>query len=57
LAALSSIPWVGGLLSATASLHSEQDQGRVNALHEQWIEEHRRRLEELAKALAGIAAA
>jgi hypothetical protein len=55
LAALSSIPWVGGLLSATASLNSEKEQGRVNALHEQWIEEHRRRLDELAKALAGIA--
>src|SRR5206468_765847 len=45
LAALSSVPWVGGLLSATASLHGERDQGRVNGLHEQWIEEHQRRLE------------
>lgn len=56
LAALSSIPWVGGLLSAATSLHGENDQGRTNALQQQWLEEHQRRLVDLGKALADIAA-
>lgn len=54
LAALSSIPWVGGLLSASASLDGEADQGRVNELQQEWIAEHRRKLEELARALSEI---
>lgn len=56
LAALSSVPWVGGLLGATASMHAEVDQGRTNNLHQQWLEEHQRRLVDLGKALAEIAA-
>ena len=32
MAALSSVPWVGGLISATASLYSEKDQSKVNVL-------------------------
>lgn len=55
LAALSSIPWVGGLLSASASLDAEVDQGHVNELQQQWLDEHRRKLEELARTLADIA--
>lgn len=55
LAALSSIPWVGGFLSASASLHADIEQGRVSDLHRQWLEEHRRKLEELAKTIGEIA--
>jgi hypothetical protein len=55
LAALSSIPWVGGFLSASASLDAEVDQGRVNELQREWLEEHRRKLTELARALTEIA--
>src|ERR1700688_1116677 len=47
LAALSSIPWVGGFLSAAANFASERDQGRVNDLQQRWLEEHRRKIEEL----------
>jgi len=51
LAALSSIPWVGGLLAATAAIDAEAEQGRVNELHREWLEEHKRRLGELASDL------
>jgi hypothetical protein len=55
LAALSSIPWVGGFLSAAANFASEREQGRVNDLHVQWLEEHRHKIEELADAIGGVA--
>ena len=55
LAALSSIPWVGGFFSASATLHADLEQGRVNDLHRQWLEEHRRKLEELARTIGEIA--
>ena len=29
--ALGSIPWVGGFIAASAALHSEYEQGKVNA--------------------------
>ncbi len=51
LAALSSIPWVGGVLSAAAAMDAEREQGRVNVLHLQWLQEHRRLLGELAQDL------
>jgi hypothetical protein len=54
LAALSSIPWVGGLLAGAAALDSEAQQGKVNQLHRDWLEEHKRRLGELAEDLAEI---
>jgi len=54
LAALGSIPWVGGLLGAIANLHSEAEQGQINDLQRQWIEEHRERLNELGRALSEI---
>ena len=54
LSALSSIPWVGGFLSATADLDAEKAQGRVNALHQQWLELHHEKLEELGRTLAEI---
>jgi len=54
LAALSSIPWVGGLLAGAAALDSEAEQGKVNQLYRDWLEEHKRHLGELAKDLAEI---
>ena len=47
LAALSSIPWVGGVLSAMASSDAEKDQGTINDFHRQWLEEHRARIVKL----------
>ncbi len=54
LSALSSIPWVGGFLSAAADLDAEKAQGRVNALQQQWLGLHHDKLEELGKTLAEI---
>jgi hypothetical protein len=54
LAALSSIPCVGGVLAASAALDAEKEQGRVNYLHLQWLQEHRRLLAELARDLMHV---
>jgi hypothetical protein len=54
LAAMSSIPWVGGFLSASANLDAEADQGQINHLLHQWVNEHRLKLEELARTLADV---
>ena len=54
LAALGSIPWVGGFLSASAALDTEKEQGKVNELHKLWIDEHRDKVAELGEVLAGI---
>lgn len=53
-AALGSIPWVGGVISAAAVLASEEAQGRVNQFHRDWLNEHRERLNRLARALGEI---
>lgn len=54
MAALSSIPWVGGLIGATASLSGEAEQGRINDLHRLWLEDHQQRAQELLETLMGI---
>lgn len=54
LAAMSSIPWVGGLLSASASLNAENEQGQINELQNQWMHLHREKLQDLADSLSGI---
>ena len=37
LAALGSIPWIGGLISGAGSLQSETQKQHVNALQQQWL--------------------
>ena len=54
LAALSSIPWVGGFLSASVAWDAEKEQGKVNDLYGLWLEEHRGKLRELGITLAEI---
>ena len=54
LAVLSSIPWIGGVLSAAESFRSEEGSHRQNFLQTQWLEEHQRKLFDLAKALQEI---
>lgn len=54
LAALSSIPWIGSLLSAAATYQGDLEQGQHNELHRLWLEEHRAKLEGLARTLASI---
>jgi len=52
--ALGSIPWVGGFIAASAALHSELEQGKVNELQKLWLEEHTQQIDELAYTIYQI---
>jgi hypothetical protein len=54
LAALGSIPWVGGFVSAMANAHADEGSVRSNVLQTKWLEEHSAKLKELQAALAQI---
>jgi hypothetical protein len=54
IAALSSIPWIGGVIAASASLSAELEQGKVNELHRLWLAEHQQKARELVGALTDI---
>ena len=54
VSAMGSIPWVGGFMGASAALHSEKEQDKVNDLQRLWFEEHQRKIEELAKTIFQI---
>jgi hypothetical protein len=54
MAALGSVPWVGSVLSTTLSIHDGIKQSKVNDLHKQWLEEHQKRMQELAKTLLDL---
>lgn len=54
LAALGSIPWVGGVLSAAATFRTGEADVRQDDLRTRWLQEHQHRLEELRATLSGI---
>jgi hypothetical protein len=54
IAALGSIPWVGGFIAATAAFGADRDQRRTNELQQEWLDEHREKLSDLAKTLVEI---
>ena len=54
LAALSSIPWIGGLIGTAASLSAESEQGEINDLQKLWVEEHKEKTKKLAQSLGEI---
>ena len=54
MAVLGSIPWIGGVLSAGESFRAEEGTHRQNDLQTQWLNEHQRKLLELAKTLQDI---
>lgn len=54
LAALGSIPWVGGFLNAAASYKAEDGSIKQNNLQTQWLEEHQGKLNDLRGALEEI---
>jgi len=54
MAALGSIPWVGGVISAAAALHAEKDQEKVNALQKMWLQEHEEKIQKLRLTLSQI---
>lgn len=55
LAALGSIPWVGGFLSAAASIKTEDRGIKKDELQTQWLEEHTKKMEHLAGTLDDVA--
>jgi hypothetical protein len=55
LAALGSIPWVGGFISAAASLRTDERSIKKDSLQTQWLEEHTKKMERLGIALDGVA--
>ena len=54
VAALSSIPWVGGVIAASASLSAEKNQEEINDLHRMWLAEHQQKAKELSSAFVEI---
>lgn len=54
LAALGSVPWVGGFLSAAFSYKAEEGRIRSNTLQTQWLEEHAKKIEHLIQTLREI---
>lgn len=54
MAALGSIPWIGGFLSAVVNFKTEEDAVRTDSLHTQWLEEHARKLAKLRTTLESI---
>ena len=51
MAAIGSIPWVGGFLSAAASIPGDEGAVRTDTLQGQWLEEHQRKIEQLEATL------
>lgn len=54
LAALSSIPWVGGVLSAAETYRTEEGSHRMNSLQTQWLREHQKKIQLLGETLRMI---
>ena len=54
LAALGSIPWIGGFISAAVSYKTEEGGIKTNNLQNQWLEEHARKIGNLKKDLEDI---
>jgi hypothetical protein len=53
-AALGSVPWIGGFLSAAASLKMEGGTAHTSNLHTQWLEEHASKLGKLRATLESV---
>ena len=54
-AALGSIPWVGGAIAASAAFQAETEQGRINEMMSQWLDEHREKINLLSNTIRKIA--
>lgn len=54
LAALGSIPWIGGFLSAAYDYKAEEGTLRQDSLQTQWLEEHQGKIAALRETLAEI---
>ena len=56
LAALGSIPWVGGVMSAAAAYKSGESQLRKDDLFREWLQEHYEKLQILRETLSQMVA-
>lgn len=56
LAALGSIPWLGGVISAAASFSAEESAIQRNDLLREWLQEHQEKLQKLRVALEQMVA-
>jgi hypothetical protein len=54
MAAMGSIPWVGSILAAAATLSAENEQGDTNKLIYYWVREHEEKLKELGNTLGDM---
>ncbi len=54
MAALSSVPWVGGVFAGAASLSGDRDQAQVHELYRQWLEQHEDSVKKLGASLLSI---
>lgn len=54
LAALGSIPWVGGFLSAAASYKMEDGSQKQESLQTKWLEEHQKKILKLGETLEEV---
>src|SRR5258707_5475252 len=54
MAAIGSIPWVGGLLSALASIPGDEKSAQSDDLRTEWLEEHQAKLSNLKDTLEEI---
>jgi len=54
LAALGSIPWVGGFISAAVNLKTEEGTLKTDTLQTRWLEEHQQKMQRLNETLKEI---
>lgn len=54
-AALGSVPWVGGFLSAMTDFKADEGQVKNNQLYQQWLEEHKVKMQSLGATLIEVA--
>ncbi len=55
MAALGSVPWVGGLLTAVQAYKVDEGQAETDSLQRQWLEEHKLKWQKLSTDLSEIA--
>lgn len=53
-AALGSVPWVGGFLSAMVDFKSDESQVRTNELYQEWLTEHSKKMQLLGQTLSDV---
>jgi len=54
LAALGSIPWVGGFISAAVSLKTEAGDIKADNLQTKWLQEHEQKMTKLGSTMSDI---